>query len=260
MSCDSRESIVSWKAHMLGAQKLLHFRGEAQLRTFNGRQLFREHRIHILINTLWDDRACPKFFWEWNDELKRRSDPRELAVMAPADVLGLICLEYATLRHKFRSRAISDANAMSTARSIEERMIQWSIDTRNSASIWGYQHVHVEPSPHVWNGMVFGFSGYPGVPSIWNLYRTIRIMLTRTQEQLLWRFDLPKRDHEAQLAYFKQVRQEHADGICATIPVQLGHAAPAPNSPCVLVSAYTAVWPLFFAGKFFSRCSYKCED
>lgn len=233
---------------MDGAQKLLQVRGKAQFKTYTGRQLFRENRAQILINSMWDGLEIPKFLWEWDSELKRHSHPIELALMSPADILGLLCLEYATLRHNFRKFAISDANAMSTARSIEERMIQWSIDTLNSGPLWHYQLVQVMESPHVWNGVLNGFSGHPSVPGVWNMYRTIRIMLTRTQEQLLRRFELPSRDIEAQLTYLKHVRREQADGICATIPTQLGHASPAPNSPCILVTAYSSIWPLFFAG------------
>lgn len=178
------------------------------------------------------------------------------------------------MRHKFRIRVISDADAMSTARIIEQRMIQWSIDTMASGFLWRYQDVQVEGSPHVWNGTLHGYSGWPAIPSVWNMYaepadipfqtaqtyantytllcryRTIRIMLTRTQEQVLRRFQLPDKDVEAQVAYLKSVRQTQADDICATTPTQLGHASPAPNSPCILTSAYASIWPLFFAGKY----------
>lgn len=74
-------------------------------------------------------------------------------------------------------------------------------------------------------------------------------MLTRTQEQILRRFELSSKDLEAQLTYLRSVRKAQADEICAAMPFQLGHASPAPNSPCILVSAYGSIWPLFFAGK-----------
>lgn len=241
---------------MDGAQRLLQVRGKAQFKTYTGRQLFREHRAQILVHAMWDDLECPKFLYEWDAELKKHSYPLELAVMVPADVLGLICFDYAALRHKFRIRAISDANAMSTARNIEERMIQWSIDAMGSGPTWRYEDVRVEPSPHVWNGILHGFSGSPAVPSVWNLYRSIRIMLTRTQEQILRRFQLPEKDVEAQVAYLKSVRQTQANDICATMPTQLGHAWPARNSPCILVAAYGSIWPLFFAGKSFDLFSH----
>lgn len=243
---------MSWKAHMDGAQKLLQIRGKAQFMTYTGRQLFREHRAQILVHALWDDLECPRFLYDWDSELKKHSYPMEVAVMAPADILGLICFDYATLRHRFRIRAISDANAMISARGIEERMIQWSIETMDGGPTWRYEDLKVQASPHVWNNTVHAFSGWPAVPSVWNLYRSIRIMLTRTQEQILRRFDLPAKDIEAQVAYLKVVRQTQADDVCATMPTQLGHASPAPNSPCILVSAYGSIWPLFFAGKVFT--------
>lgn len=169
LTCDSRESIMSWKAHMGGARKVLQVRGKAQMLTYAGRKLFREHRAQLLIHAMWEDMECPQFLWDWDAELKQQSYAQERAVMAPADSLGLITMDYATLRYKFRIRAISDANAMSTARSIEERMIQWSIDTAGSGMLWGYQEVKVPDSVHVWNGMVYGFAKYPEISSIWNL-------------------------------------------------------------------------------------------
>lgn len=81
LTCDSRESIMSWKAHVDGAQKLLQVRGKAQFKSYVGRQLFRENRAQILIHAIWDDLPCPKFLWDWDAELKKHSYPMEIAVM-----------------------------------------------------------------------------------------------------------------------------------------------------------------------------------
>ena len=80
------------------------------------------------------------------------------------------------------------------------------------------------------------------------MYRGVRIMVTRTQELLAQRFHPSPTARQAQHSYFRAIRRQLTDEICATVPVALGHAQPAFSSPCVLVTAYNSIWPLFFAG------------
>ena len=48
ITCDSRQSIASWKEHIKGAAQLLKLRGKAQFNTSAGRMLFRETRAQIV--------------------------------------------------------------------------------------------------------------------------------------------------------------------------------------------------------------------
>ena len=130
---------------------------------------------------------------------------------------------------------------------IDRRMIQWSIDTMAHDEAWRYYDLQVDDSPHVWNGMVHAYAGLPA-PGVWNSYRSIRIMVTRTQELMSQRFNPSPADQAAARTYFRAVRRQLTDEICATIPCCLGQAQPAFSSPCVLITAYNSIWPLFFAG------------
>jgi hypothetical protein len=78
--------------------------------------------------------------------------------------------------------------------------------------------------------------------------RGVRVMLTRTQEMLCRRLTFSEADREEQMQYFRKTRRILTDEICATVPTLLGTATPAFNSPCVLITAYATIWPLFFAG------------
>lgn len=80
------------------------------------------------------------------------------------------------------------------------------------------------------------------------MYRGVRIMVTRTQELLAQRFNPTPTARQTQHSYFRAIRRQLTDEICATVPVALGHAQPAFSSPCVLITAYNSIWPLFFAG------------
>ncbi|SMR41980.1 unnamed protein product [Zymoseptoria tritici ST99CH_1E4] len=245
LTCDSRESIQSWKAHTSGASELLKLRGGNQFETLTGRMLFRETRAQVLISCMWDDLPPPPILREWEEVL---NNSPEAVVAAPADRLSAICVDFATLKYQMRTQTISDQDAIAEVIRLEMRMVQWSIDTMADGQVWSYSDVEVPDSPHVWNGVVHGYQSHPSVPSIWNTYRSVRIMLTRNQETLVRRFDLPPEQMIEQMAYLKSVRRQMTDDVCRSVPTLLGHGAPAVTSPCIITSAYGAIWPLFFAG------------
>lgn len=245
LTCDSRESIQSWKAHISGATQLLKIRGRDQFKSPVGRMLFRETRAQIMIHCIWDDIHPPSFLWEWEGELEKQTP--DLKWIKPADTLTKICFDFAELRANMRYKSISDAMAAEEASDIDSRMIQWSIDAMNAGEMWRYYDIEVPDSPHVWNGIVHAYSGHPA-PNVWNTFRSIRIMVVRTQELLCHRFQFSDGEREEQTRYFRKVRRQMTDEICAGIPSALGHASPAYNSPCTLISAYSSIWPLFFAG------------
>lgn len=245
ITCEGKQSIQSWKAHVQGATQLLKLRGKAQFQSPIGRILFRETRNSILISCLWDDQMPPSFLWEYQSELQNYTADLQLA--QPMDDLTFLCFEFAILRANMRLRKVSDAIALERASELERQFIQWQIDTTENYPRWRYYDMEVEESEHVWDGKVLAYMGHPA-PSAWNLWRNMRIMLSRTQEMLSKSFPLPNSERDEQLRYFRSVRRQMTDDICATIPVALGHASPAYSSSCVLITAYASVWPLFFAG------------
>ena len=242
--CDSRDSIESWKAHVSGATQLLKLRGKAQFKTKIGRILFRETRVQILVHCIWDDLKPPDFLWDLQPELEAQSE--DAWYVKPQDDLTLVCINFAVLRSKIRSYEIDDATAAHQASELERDFIQWEMDTLASSELWRYHEIEVPDSEHVWDGRVHSFTGHPG-PTPWNTYRAMRIMLSRTQEMLCRRFQFSEAEREEQMQYFRKARRQLTDDICASVPVALGHASPAYSSPCVLITAYGSIWPLFFA-------------
>lgn len=244
--CDSRESIQSWKAHIAGATQLLKIRGKAQFKTAVGRLLFREIRTSILIRCIWDDLEPPAFLCEWEEELENQYQVLP-NLFRSADSITRICFDLASLRAKIEQKSISDAEAAEACSKIDERFIQWAVDVAGDKA-WRWYEKEVPDSPHIWNGMVHSYAGFPA-PNVWNTYRSMRILCTRTQEQLCARFNFTKAEREEQKNYFRRVRRQMTDEICAGIPPALGHAPEGIfNSPNILLSAYNSVWPIFFAG------------
>lgn len=245
LTCDSRESIQSWKAHISGATQLLKIRGKAQFKTAVGRLLFRETRAQVLVHCLWDDLEPPAFLWDWEDDLAAQST--ELQITRPADALTKICYDFAIVRSQMQKKTISNTAAAAQCTAIDRRMMEWQTDTLAACGpTWQYTALEVPDSPHVWNGMVHAYDRMPA-PGVWNTFRSIRILVTRTQELLCRRFHFTPAEREEQTRYFRKVRRQMTDDICAGIPTALGHAAPAYNSSCTLISAYGSIWPIFFA-------------
>ncbi|KAK3721897.1 hypothetical protein LTR37_002713 [Vermiconidia calcicola] len=213
LSCEGRQSIQSWKAHINGATQLLKLRGKAQFKTPVGRILFRETRNQIVINSVWNDNQCPDFLQDYQEELTKYYREDNL-VAKPLDDLVNVCVRFAKLRAKVRFKQITDAVAIEEASQLERSFIRWQVDACAEDPRWRYNEMEVEDSEHVWDGRVFSFS---------------------------------EMEREEQMQYFRRTRRRMTDDICSTIPVSLGHASPAFSSPCVLITAYQAVWPLFFA-------------
>ncbi|KAI7523881.1 hypothetical protein KC331_g18411, partial [Hortaea werneckii] len=250
--CDSRESIQSWKAHMSGATQLLKLRGRAQFKSGTGRILFRETRAQILIHCIWDDLDPPSFLWDWQHDLQEPEPPMLRYFLQPADSLARLSFEFAKLRADIAHGRIPDSASASICADIDRQMIQWASFTLSAgqAAVWNYHELDVPESPHVWNGMVHAYAQSPA-PGVWNTYRVIRILVTRSQELLCRRLKhtFTNAEQEEQAAYFRRVRRQMTDEICAGVPPMLGHAGPkALNSSCPLTSAYSSIWPLFFAG------------
>jgi hypothetical protein len=242
--CDSMDSVRSWKAHISGATQLLHLRGKAQFKTSVGRMLYREIRTQVLISCIWDEQEPPAFILEWESELQKQSSLSGQAI-APPDRLAVISFDFATLLSQIRGHTISPETALHEAADIQTRMIQWSMSTMSYGEAWRYSDLAVPESQHVWNGTVHAYKSLPAA-GVWNTYRILRIILTRTQEDLCKVNGMSGETLQARIANFRGVRRQMTDEICGGIPSQLGHAAPALNSQCVLITAYASIWPLFF--------------
>lgn len=154
--------------------------------------------------------------------------------------------EYGHLRSRMRLKTISDEAAAKIAAALETRIVQWIVNSRG-IPMWYCGRIKVPDSPHVWNNTVTAYHSFAAVSDWQSLFCT-RIMNTHTRALLSQRLNVSEDERQEQEHEFRRVRRQAADDICSSIPVALGHAAPAFNAPCTVVSAYAAIWPLFFAG------------
>lgn len=160
----------------------------------------------------------------------------------------MMAFDLAKLRSQITSNQIPDTVALKMLDDIVVRLDQWPMTTCCEDERWQYHDLQVEDSPHVWNGMVHAYTGLP-VPSVWNSYRSLRIVVTNARQRLSLR--LPNSDgaQGLQESQFLAIKRQMTSDICATIPCQLGQGYPAYNSPHVLVTAYNSIWPLLLAAQ-----------
>lgn len=133
---------------------------------------------------------------------------------------------------------------------LDARLVEWSAARFNMSNpaYWRYTTLDVKDRPEVWNGIMHNYAGSVA-PQFWNTYRSIRIMVSRAQEGFCTRVCMSPAEREMKLQQCKSVRRLMTDEVCYGAPACLGQAGEAMfNSPCVLVSAYATIWPLFFAG------------
>ncbi|KAF7196863.1 hypothetical protein HII31_01781, partial [Pseudocercospora fuligena] len=250
LACDGKQSVHSWKAHIEGASQLLALRGKEQLASPIGRALFRETRAQILTTKItlcfWQGIQPPALFRDWT--LWILSEGVDLATTRPIDEMLVICCDLGTVRSRFQAKSVLCRQDLTTLDDIEQRLILWKHQTCLSDERWSYRELQVSDSPHIWAGMLHVYSGLP-VPPVWNTYRSMRIMVSRTQEHLTRELGILDEELASAEIRFETLRTQMMNDICASIPCLLGHSAPTFTSPCVLVTAYNTIWPLFHAGR-----------
>jgi hypothetical protein len=244
---DGQTSIQTWQAHVNGISQLLRLRGKQQFQTSIGRALFREACMQILTRCIWNYQEAPAFLSEYLMELDAHTSPNSAVVTGVLDDMLRLGFQYARVRHEIYFRLTSDLDAATHASYLERQLIEWSAKALDKGSFWQYTEVSADDAEHLWDGRYFLYSDHPA-PGIWNAWRCWRIMLSREQEELCRRIDLPTEVREEQLVRFRNIRRQMTNDICATIPACLDNLTLTSNQHCRLISSYTAMWPLFLAG------------
>lgn len=239
-------SLVSWRAHINGAAQLLQLRGKQQLQSDIGRTLFRQMRSQIMTHCIWDDREAPQFLISLQAELEAQTPEESAVTTRTADKLTSLGFKFAALRSKVRSHAWTAEEAARRVARLDRLFTDWSVEAIRESSFWRCEEAQVEPSENVWDQSILVYSSLTAL-SAWSVWRISRIMLLRMQETLCSTADITTKERNELTRNIPQKRRQLADDICASIPACLGHATAGYNSACVLVTAYAAIWPLYFA-------------
>lgn len=209
------------------------------------REFFGDHADSSdqLICRLWSGTEPPTCFRDWTALLSSEDEDRGLH--QPIDEMFLINHEFATVRSKILRRGPS-LEALSAINEIEQRLVQWASWASQLDKRWRYQDMRVADSAHVWNCSMHAYSQMP-VPSVWNSYRCLRIIVSRAHE-VLEEALIPNGIISSCESHRIAMRDAMVNDICASMPFQLDHGGPLFSSPSALATAYTSLWPLFHAG------------
>jgi hypothetical protein len=243
---DAARSIQSWRTHINGAMQLIRMRGTTQFSRHAERALFRENRHHIMAQCILEETAAPSWVERYQAKLSAKTPLEDAGTYRPSDEIMMLYVDYVRLRAEIRLSSISNSNAIVGLSNLEQRAVDWSKTTTQMNEYWRYHEVEVYDNHNVRDGRIMTYTGSIARP-IWNKWRCLRIMLSRTQ-QLVFKQVGSVLTNQQQLNYYRKVRMQMASDICATVSACLGYAGTAQKSPCPLPTAFGLIWPLFFAG------------
>lgn len=153
--------------------------------------------------------AVAPYIVEWSQFLD--ADEAHL----PIDQLMLIASSIALVRQSFRVRDQADDELLATANDLEFNLLKWAEDTSTNVT-FAYQTIQDAISSQSFNGVRHEYVS-PHAFRYWNLWRVLRILLSRLQEAL-WRrswpvlatpeLPIPHPDH------YRNIRNRSVSEIC----------------------------------------------
>ena len=249
---DDQSTTTSWAMHVRGACHMLALRGTRQFDTISGRGLFRELRIQSLICSLLDHTKPQSFLLKEQDSLLRLTSEEEHGHVA--DRLVEICFQISDLQIRILRQSIPCAVALEESSRLDEKLLEWSMRTFAEEELYHWRKIQVDDSPHVWDRTAHVFPVPQGTVAtlpdgIWQLYRTMRILLCQARETLLPQAEMTREAKSSNHRRLCAIQLEMANDICAAVPSALGHIDSIPQAQPCFVSFYGQVWPLFMAAR-----------
>ncbi|EMC99357.1 hypothetical protein BAUCODRAFT_400235 [Baudoinia panamericana UAMH 10762] len=113
----------SWRHHVQGSSQVLQMRGRNQLRSAQGRAMFREVRSSIIHNALTSEIEVPEYVIQWTQSLD--DEP----IGATIDSLTLLACRMASIRTAFRTGSVTDEELAERTAELEQDLLSWSEDT-----------------------------------------------------------------------------------------------------------------------------------
>ena len=244
LTWEGLSSVQSWKHHIQGSAQVLQLRGRDQIRTRSGAALFREHRGHIVTNALWTETDVPEYVVQWTQALG--FDPMQ----TPGDQLVVLAARVALLRKRFKTNESTDELLAEEGTRLEEDLLGWSENTLAAGSVCSFYNIRDPDSPHSWNGTRHEY-GIPQAHRSWNMWRVLRILLSRTLEAI-WRRSWPVLVQPSQpipdSEHYKQIRSRMTADICVAAAYAFGSDNSVEPPKGSISSGYLLVLPLAVAG------------
>ncbi|KAK1021319.1 hypothetical protein LTS16_026593 [Friedmanniomyces endolithicus] len=241
LNWESHSSLLSWRHHVEGATQLLRLRGRGQLRTTTGRTIFREIRSNITLNALYAENEVPDFVMQWSAAMEL--DPTQ----TPSDQLYVLAARAGSMRSSFRIGDQNDQRLFDLATTLERDLLRWSEEALGAHSVYSFRSVHDPSSPYSSNGTRHEY-GLPQAHRSWNTWRSLNIILSRTQEAIARRSWPTLAQAPPSSQYYRAIRDRMTTDICLAAACVLGDDNIADPPEALIASSYQLVVPLFLGG------------
>ena len=186
----------------------------------------------------------PEYIVQWTQALDY--DPMH----TPADELTVLAARTASVRASFRTGSKTDEELAQLTSTLETDLLGWSETTLAAGSLCSFHNVRDPDSPHAWNGTQHQY-GVPQAHRHWDMWRSLRILLSRTQEAI-WRRSWPTLAQPSQpppsTEHYKAVRNRMTADICIAAAYALGNDSSAEPPRGSISSGYMLIMPLCLAG------------
>lgn len=183
----------------------------------------------------------PDFLVRWTQALEY--DPMH----TPGDQLTVLAVRAAAIRSAFRTGSKADLELATLASTLEQDLLGWSETTITTGSMCSFHFTKDWGSSHTWNGTRHEYR-IPQAHQYWNLWRSLRILLSRLQEAV-WRRSWPTlTPTPPRPEHFKAIRHRMVADICAATAYALGNDNTVEPPRGSIASAYMIILPLYLAG------------
>lgn len=219
-------------------------RGRNQTRTRTGAALFREVRATVVVSALASEESVPEYIVQWSHTLEE--DPMQ----TPADRLCLLAARAASVRKAFRTGDKNDEELAQLTSTLETDLLAWSEGTLAAGSVCSFHDIRDLNSAHAWNGTRHEY-GIPQAHRHWNMWRSLRITVSRIQEAI-WRRSWPTLSQPGQPPpspeHYRLVRNRMTADICVAAAYAFGNDSSMEPAKGSMSAGYLLTGSLCIAG------------
>lgn len=239
VTCASPQSLKAWTSHINGATAIAKVRGQNQVQTHIGRNIFTNLRSQVLVDCIQRRKIVPPEIMEWSEAAKEHKITR--ASRRGTDLFPIIA-RLCYLRAVDEDAMAEDPALIAKAKFIDEDLVVWA---DAFPDFMRFKVVQATPSESICSNY---YHTYPNtwIVSGWNLWRCSRILIHEVIMKWLSRhptYNLTQmRESEAVL------REMNAD-ICASVPFLFGENHPGGSSTYVprAAAGTNVLWPVYVA-------------
>ena len=197
-----------------------------------------------IVNALMNEIDVPSHVVEWTQSLEYNP------LQTPGDRLALLSARTASLRLINKNGMKTDSELLELCDALETDLLAWSESTLAAGSVCSFHNIRDPDSVHAWNGTRHEY-GMPQAYRHWNMWRCLRIVLSRLHEAI-WRRSWPMFSSEIQSVldseHFRAIRMRMASDICIAAAYAFGNDSTAEPPNGAVSMGYLLVMPLFLAG------------